>query len=79
MNIFARPLFALKVIKMREFLWMAVTADEYELPIAVADTSIELGQMLGVSDSTITTSIKKKLDGSRSGLRYLKVENIDND
>lgn len=58
---------------------MAVTADEYELPIAVADTSIELGQMLGVSDSTITTSIKKKLDGSRSGLRYLKVENIDND
>ena len=64
---------------MGEFLWMAVTADEYELPIAVADTSIELGKMLGVSDSTIAVSIKKKFDGRRNGYRYLKVENIDND
>lgn len=62
-----------------EYLWLAVTADEYELPIAVADTSIELGQMLGVSDSTIAASIKRKCDGSRNGYRYLKVENVEDD
>ena len=35
-------------------LWLAVTTDKYELPIAVADTAAELSRMLGLSDHQIT-------------------------
>lgn len=34
-------------------LWLAVTPDKYELPIAVADTQQKLADMLGVTSSTI--------------------------
>lgn len=35
-------------------LWMAVTPDKYELPIAVADTALELGRMLGAKGNLIS-------------------------
>ena len=35
-------------------LWLAVTPDKYELPIAVADTAKELSIMLGLRSHTIT-------------------------
>lgn len=35
-------------------LWLAVTPDKYELPIAVADTARELGRILGASGNLIT-------------------------
>jgi ribosomal protein L7Ae-like RNA K-turn-binding protein len=54
-------------------LWMAVTADKYELPIAVADTGLELGRMLGISSSAITHAMKRGY-GKRHTQRYLKVE-----
>ena len=38
-------------------LYTAVTSDIYELPIAVADNIQELTQMLGVSRSTIASTI----------------------
>lgn len=34
-------------------LWMAVTPDEYELPMAVADTAKELSHMLGLKSNTV--------------------------
>ena len=34
-------------------LWLAVTLDKYELPIAVADTARELGRMLGAKGNLI--------------------------
>ena len=33
--------------RRRKRLWMAVTADRFELPIAVGDTAAELAGMLG--------------------------------
>ena len=32
------------------FLWMEVSNDEYELPLAVADSALELSKVLGLKD-----------------------------
>lgn len=40
-------------------LYMAVTNDEYELPVAVAETLGELSEMMGVSKSSICNSVKR--------------------
>lgn len=37
-----------------KYLWLAVTPDKYELPIAVADTAAELGRMLGKNGNFIS-------------------------
>ena len=57
----------------KEFLWIAVEADEYELPIAIEDSAEKLGKIFGVSRSTITNCIKSKCDGTHSGRKYIKV------
>ena len=46
--------------KPEKYLYMKVTADEYELPIAVADSVGELARMLGVYPSGILAGIKGK-------------------
>lgn len=39
---------------MDKYLWMAVTPDKYELPIAVADTARELSRMLGSNNNLVS-------------------------
>ena len=60
------------------YVYMAVTADELELPVAIADTTIELAEILSkghrkIEPSTIRTAISRKLNGNTYGLKYLKV------
>lgn len=43
------------MIGKQRYLWMAVTADEYELPLAVEDTAAALARRLGVSENTVRT------------------------
>lgn len=48
---------------MTKVVYMAVTKDKYELPIAVADTTAELAKLVGVSRNAINSAIshaKKK-------------------
>ena len=59
------------------YLWMAVTADEYEHPIAIADSSTELAEMLGINPSTIRTNLQRGKNGAVSGRRILKVRKDD--
>ena len=40
--------------------WIATTNDEFELPVAVGETSQELADMLGMTACNISTSIKRK-------------------
>lgn len=40
--------------KKLRYLYMATTKDEYELPIAVADSVSELAEMLGMRATTIS-------------------------
>ena len=37
----------------QQYLWMAVTADEYELPLVVEDTAAALARRLGISENTV--------------------------
>ena len=54
-------------------LWMEVTMDEYELPVAVASSAEELARKIGKTTNNIYSAIyKAKVRGYRS--RYVKVE-----
>lgn len=39
----------------KQYLWLAVTADEYELPLVIEDTAAALARRLGVSENTVRT------------------------
>lgn len=41
-------------------LYMLVTKDKFELPIAVAESTRELAMMLGVSPNIVSSSYSKK-------------------
>ena len=45
---------------MSKHYWIAATNDEFELPVAVGETSEELADMLGMTACNISTSIKRK-------------------
>lgn len=57
--------------KQKEFLYLAVTNDKYELPIAVADSASELAKMLGLSVYTIYTGVCREAKNAR---KIVKVE-----
>lgn len=59
-------------------VWMVVTRDIYELPVAIADTSKELAKICGVSDLTIQTGAYRYKAGKVKKSRYRKVV-IDDD
>ena len=50
-----------------------VTADEYELPLAVADSEHELARILGISVSSISHGLKKYRSGEKSIYREVKI------
>lgn len=56
-----------------KYIYMLITRDKYELPLAVADSKKELGKMLGVSPTTIANSISRsRKDGHKS--KYVRVD-----
>ena len=77
--------------KKRKWLYMAITNDDYELPVYFADTSKELAKIAGVAPSTILAYVcREKHPGkyknsdkcnrlTRMKLRYIKVELPDDD
>ena len=56
-------------------LYIKVTKDRYELPVAVADTKSDLARLLGVDPSTITCGLKRKVEQPV----YLEVEVDEHD
>ena len=53
-------------------LWVAITLDRYELPVAVADTAEQLSALVGCTKNSIYSSVSHSLKhGYRS--RYIKV------
>ena len=58
-------------------LYMKVTKDEYELPVAVADTKAELARMLGIKRDHVRSAFShaKKFKNPT----YVVVEVEDND
>lgn len=41
------------MMSKQRYLWLAVTADGYELPLIVEDTAAALARRLGVSEDTV--------------------------
>lgn len=58
----------------KDYLYMAVTPDKYELPIAVAETPTELGKLVGRSAVLISSSICHQRDGRFTGMKFVRVE-----
>lgn len=66
---------------MKNVVWMKVTHDEYELPVAVADSSRELAQICGVKLSSIYSIMSHAKNSYRnySWSPYIKVRLEDNE
>lgn len=56
------------------FYWLAVTADRFELPIAVAESASELAAMLGVTKGTVVAMEHRRRSGKASGRKIIKIK-----
>lgn len=60
-------------------MWMKVSDDKYELPVAVADTAAELARILGVRTNVIYSAVShyERGDIKRSSYIHVKECGID--
>ncbi len=59
-------------------LYMAVTADEYELPLMVTNSAAFLAETFGIKLNTVYIEIAQGANGKRRGFRFVRVE-VDED
>ena len=70
---------------MKRTVILAVTADEYELPVAVADTQVELSRLIGMSESRVSHVIhaghvlRMKYNGKRIKIVRAQINEEDED
>lgn len=58
-------------------VWLAITTDELELPIAVADTARELGKIIGKTENAIFKTVEHYKFGKNKRKKicpYVRVE-----
>ncbi len=55
-------------------LYMAVTADKYELPIAVETTLEDIAEVFGISTNAVSSSIAKNRSGKHKGVKFIRVK-----
>lgn len=60
-------------------LYMKVTNDKYELPVAIADSAAELARMVGVKAQTIYECISPSRIKSGKNYGYYKIAVEDDD
>lgn len=60
-------------------LYMAVTPDELELPMVVADSCAELAGIFNVKTHVVYSAISHRQSGKNSGRKFVRVEVNDND
>ena len=56
-----------------KYLWVAVEADKYELPLYVADSARELAEKFDTTKHNVEVSAFFGNSGTMSGRRFLKV------
>lgn len=54
-------------------LYMAVTPDRFELPLAVADTAKELSLITGIPRKKISEALCRNLSGKHLGMKFIKI------
>lgn len=60
-------------------LWLAVTADQYELPIAVADSIPQLAQMLGMNKGSLYRAYSLHQSGQIKEWVKYKIVKVEDD
>lgn len=55
-------------------VWMRITNDEYELPIAVANSAAELGRICGTNANAIRSAISHVKHGRKPFTSFICVE-----
>lgn len=61
----------------KEYLWMKVSDDEYQLPLAVANSATELARMVGTTPNALSSAIYRNRKGECKKTTYVKVEVTD--
>jgi hypothetical protein len=61
---------------MGKYLYMAVTADSFELPIVVEESLIALAKNLDMDANSLSHSLNCKYSGKSTGMRFVKVRNL---
>lgn len=62
---------------MCKYLWLQVTPDKYELPVAVADTAEQLAKVAGVQISTVVKCVRLVELGINKRSIYVRVPDPD--
>lgn len=57
----------------RNVVILAVTPDDLELPIAVADTVAEMSQITGVKKNSLSSMISNQRSGRKIGMKFYRV------
>ncbi len=60
-------------------IWEAVSADEYELPIAQAETLYELSKILDDSYTATRKRVSEQYSGRDKGFKILRIEIEDDE
>jgi len=55
-------------------LYLAVTPDRYELPLAVCLSADELGRYLGISGRSVLQNMNRKQSGTQRGYNLVRIE-----
>lgn len=63
----------------KRVLWLEVTQDEYELPLAVADTSAQLAKICGTSQNYVCSSASHYNAGRLKKTRFRSVPYYEED
>ena len=66
---------------MGGMVWMMVTMDKYELPIAVADSAAELARIVGTSKNSIDSAVSRYYSGKikTSSYRRIRISEDENE
>ena len=55
-------------------MYMAVTADKYELPYVVVDTATQLAELYGLAPANLHRYIRQRNIKKKQGVMFIKVE-----
>lgn len=58
---------------MSDYVYMKITRDEYELPLAIANSAAELARILGLKPKTVINSMSRARTGRRHSTQYIRV------
>jgi len=58
---------------MGKYLWIMVEADEYELPLVIADTARELAEKCGTTTGNVEVCVAKNCQGVLGKRKFVKV------